>query len=799
MQNDVSYALRNIARNPGVFIVALVTLALGIGANTAMFSVIRAVLLRPLPFREPDRLVTIYAGIPHLNIQGAFVEYNTFTDWWRPRNRAFESMTAYTPASAVLLAGDQPQRVHLLRISANYFSVIGIRPALGRDFLPEEDREGAPHVAILSDGLWKRRFGADRGMLGRQIVLDHALFTVVGVLAPGFDLDPAEVYVPIAHSGARAAGMPSVGVHGRLKRGVSVPFAQADIDGLCRGWVQQYHYPFDWGARVWPMHEHMVRNVRLSIVVLAAAVALVLLLACANVANLLLVRGGERQREIAIRSAVGASRWRLVRQQLTESTVLGIIATGLGILLAWGTTRAIAAADVPVPFSQKISVDAGVLSFTVAALFFTTLLFGLAPALVATRPALAEYLKEGGRATGEGVTRSRFRAVLVVVQVSLALLLGIGAALTGRSLARLQAVDPGFNPEGVLAANLTLPEAGYHDPKKRADFFKTLVERVAAAPGVKAVGLVSDLPFSGSKSGNDVMIEGAPVRRPDDRLIAFVRTADPGYFPSMQVRLLRGRYFEPRDSVGPPVAMINETMARRCWPGENPLGRRFAPGSGGSRGSAPWFTVIGVIGDIRSTSLADEPDLEYFYPHGLNPEPGMSVVVRTPLDPQRLASTIRSAVRELDKDLPVSDVETLAATLEHSTSARRFSTLLLGLFALLALVMASVGIYGVVSYSVTRRSHEIGVRMALGATRASITTGVVSRAMSLGGLGVGIGVAVSMALTRLLGAMLYGVSATDPITFLGTAAFLLAVTGLAAYLPARRAAHVDPLVALHHE
>ncbi|MBZ5593900.1 MAG: ABC transporter permease [Acidobacteriia bacterium] len=794
MRKDLTYAFRNMAGNPGVFAVAVLTLALGIGANTAMFSVIQAVLLRPLPFREPDRLVTIFAGIPHLNISGAFVEYNTFGEWWRDRSRSFESMVAYTPAPASLTAGDQPQRVLMYRVSGRYLTVIGTSPAIGRDFLPEEDRPGAPRVAILSDGLWKRRFGGNRGVLGRPIVLDKNAYTVVGVLSPDFDLDPADVLTPIAQSTARAPDMPSVGTYARLKRGVSVETAQAEIDGLCRGWVQQYHYPKDWGARVWRMRDHMVRNVRSSIVVLAVAVGLVLLIACANVANLLLARAGARQREIAIRSALGAGRKRIIRQLLTESVLLGTVAAGFGLLLAWASTRAIIAADVPVPFSQKVFVDVPVLCFTVVATLLTTVLFGLAPALAAAHPGIAEYLKEGGRGGGEGLRRSRFRAALVVAEVALALLLVIGATLTIRSLARLQAVNPGFNSEGVLTADLMLPESGYAEPARRVNFFKMLLERAQAIPGVKAAGMVSHLPFSGSKSGNDIVAQGAPPPQSGDRLIAFVRTVDAGYFSTIQVRLLRGRFFTSHDSSGPPVAIINETLARRCWPNQDPVGKRFGNGRGDS-----WLTVVGVIADMRNTSLADEPDLEYYLPYALHPEEAMSLAVRTTLDPLRLASSVRAAVGELDKDLPVSDVATLANSISHSTSSRRFSTTLLGIFALLALLLASVGIYGVISYSVTRRTHEIGVRLALGAAPGRIATIVVGRALLLGAIGVAIGIAGSLALTRLLRSTLYGVSATDPATFAAASLFLLAVSAVAAYLPARRAASVDPMVALHHE
>lgn len=798
MRKDVLYALRNMAGNPGVFVIAVLTLALGIGANTAMFSVIRAVLLRPLPFQEPDRLVSIYAGIAHLNISGAFVEYNTFVDWWRPRNRAFESMAAYTPGSAILAAGDHPQRIHTLRVSASYLSVIGTKPALGRDFLPEEDQPGARRAAILGDGLWKRRFGAQRDVIGHSILLDKNDYTVVGVMPADFELDPADVYLPIAHSGARVQGMPSVGAYARLKRGVSLQAAQTDIDHLCRGWVRQYHYPEDWGAKVWILREHMVRNVRPSIMVLAAAVALVLMIACANVANMLLARAGTRQREMAIRSAMGASRSRVVRQLLTESAVLGMIAAGLGVLLAWIATRAIVAADLPVPLSQKVSIDAAVLVFTIAATLLTTVLFGLAPALGAAHPSVAEQLREGARGTGEGLGRTRFRAALVVAEVALALLLVVAAALTMRGLAHLLAVNPGFNPESVLTADIMLPESSYSNPGRRATFYRALVERVAATPGVESAGLVSDLPFGGSKSGNDIVVEGAPPPHPGDRLIAFVRTVDAGYFPTLRVRLLRGRFFGAQDSPGLPVAMINETMARRCWPNQDPVGRRFAPGSESGRRPV-WIAVIGVIADMRNTSLADEPDLEYFLPYVNFPGSNMSVAVRTAFDPLKLASALRAAVSGLDKDLPVSDVSTLANSISRSTSAHHLSAQLLTMFAMIALLLAAAGIYGVVSYSVTRRTHEIGVRMAMGADSRRITAGVVGRALLLGTAGVGVGTAASFALMRFLRSMLYGVSATDPTTFATASLFLLAVCVVAAYLPARRAARIDPMAALHHE
>jgi predicted permease len=795
MLKDVSYALRIMGKNPGVTAVAVLTLALGIGANTAMFSVVNAVLLRPLPYNNPEQLVTIPAQIPSMNLFGAFVEYNTYAEWWRAQSQSFQSMSAYTPVWVNLTSGTEPERLFTHRVSAGFLAMIGVRPALGRDFLAEDDRPGAARVAMVSHGLWKRRFGGDPGLIGRPIVLDKNSYTVIGVLPPDFEFYGREVdaYMPIAASTARAPGMPSVGVHARLRPGVSVTTAQAEIDGLCRRWVQQYHYPKDWGAHVWPLRQYYVREVRSSVVVLAAAVALVLLIACTNVANLLLVRAAARHREIAIRSTLGAGQGRIIRQLLTESVLLGLLAGALGLAAAWGGVRALASASGYLPFQETVSIDGPVLLFMLGAALLTILLFGLAPALAAARANLAESLKEGGRAGGDGVQRSRFRAALVVTEVALALLLVIGATLTARSLVRLQAVDPGFDARGVLTAYLSLPAESYAEPSRRVNFYRALLDRLETIPGVKAAGIVSHLPFSYAKSGSDVTVEGATPPRPGEKLIVFGRSVDPKYFETIKVRLLRGRFFEAKDPTGPPVAIINEAMARRCWPEQDPVGKRFGDGKG------HWQTVVGVVADMRQTSLADQPDMESYMPHVQSADADMALVVRTAMAPLRLAPAIRAAVRELDKDLPVSEIGTLANSVSHSTRSQRFSVALLGAFAALALLLAAVGVYGVISYSVARRTQEIGVRLALGAERGSIVGMVVGRALRLGGVGVALGVAGGLALTRLLRSMLYEVSATDPAVFVSVSLFLLGVVALAGYFPARRAARVDPTIALHHQ
>ena len=794
MFSKISYAARTLMRTPGVVATVVITLALGFGANTAMFSVINAVLLRPLPYKDPDRLVSIWAQIPSMNVYGAFVEYTTFVEYWRAQNKSFESMWAYTPETVNLTSTREPERLYLCRVNAGFLSMIGLKPEHGREFSPDEDQPGAARVAMLSHRVWVRSFGEDRAVLGAPIVMDRKSYTVVGVVPAGFDFfgPEVDVYTPIAASPARVHGMPSVGVHARLKPGVSLAAAQAEIDGLCRRWVQNTHYPSDWGARVWTLHDHAVREVRASLLVLAACVGLVLLIACANVANLLLARSSHRQREIAIRSALGASPGRIVRQLLGEHALLAFVAAGLGLLAAWGVVRALAAIPGYLPFQESVSLDASVLCFTLGTALLTTVLFGMAPATAAVRINLTESLQAGGR-TGDGARRGALRASLVVLEVALALILAIGATLTVRSLLRLQAVNPGFNPDGVLTASLTLPEEAYPKPVQIINFYKALLGRLNAMPGIKSASMVSHLPFSNSKSGESIIVEGAPPPAEGHKPIVFFRRIDPKYFETLQIPLLKGRFFDERDPSGGPVAIVNESMARQCWPGEDPVGRRF-----GGDGKT-WITVVGVIADLHQTSLADKPDMEAYFPHAETPDAAMAVVIRTALDPLRLAPSLRSAVRELDKELPVSEIGTLTGSIAHSTRERRFTVALVAGFAALALLLAAVGIYGLISYTVACRTQEIGVRMALGAGRSTILAMVIKRALLLAGAGVGIGVAGGLALTRLLRSMLFGVSATDPTVFASVSLFLLAVAVFAGYLPARRAARVDPLIALRHE
>ena len=796
---DVRYGCRLLVKNRAVTVVAVLALALGIGANTAIFSVVNAVLLRPLPFHAPERLVTIRLDMAQRNIRNAFGSYPDVADWGS-QSRSFESFSAFSPASVNLVAGDEPERASVLKVNAVLFPMLGVNMALGRAFLPEEDRPGASRVAVLSHGLWQRRFGSDRGIVGRAVVLDGSPYTVVGVLPPGFEVESSNVdlYTPIAMSATRGRGNQwSFAAWARLKPGVSIETAQAELDTLHRRIEQQYPRPLSGAhAHIWGLRAFLVRDVRLSLLVLLAAVALVLLIACANVANLLLARAGARQREMAVRVALGAGRARVVRQLLTESVLLALAGGALGIALAyWGVAGLAAFGADRFPMLRQARLDLPVLAFTMLVSLLTGLLFGIVPALAISRTDVHETLKEGGRASMETRGSNRLRGLLVVSEVALALLLMIGATLMMRSLIKLQDVNPGFQPAGLLTASINLPASKYPQPEQREAFYRQLTERLEAMPGVAAVGLSSVLPMSGTNQGGNWLVEGHPINNPSDVPLLFFRNVSPRYFQTLRIPLKRGRAFTAQDSQGaPPVVIVNETLARRYWPNQDPIGKHI--GDGRPEG---WMPVVGVVGDVHHMSLAREPDPELYFSFAQNPQPAMRLAVRTAADPLRFAPALRRAVMDLDRDQPLSRVGSMEQAISDAVSTERFSALLLGVFASLALVLSAIGIYGVISFSVTRRTHEIGVRMALGARSTDVLRAVVGQGAVLALVGVAIGLSAAFALTRLIGSLLYGVKATDPFVFAGVSLLLIAVAALASYIPARRAARVDPMVALRYE
>lgn len=783
-----------MARNPGFTAVAALALALGIGANTAMFSVVNTVLLRPLPLKDPDRLLWLWPTNPVRNFPFAFTPYAAFSEW---RNaQSLESISAYAPGSANLTTGGDPDRVSLMRVNSPFFSMLGVRPFLGRDFLAEEDVPGARRVAILDYKLWQRRFGSDPKIINSQVQLDGEPYTIVGVLPANFEFVGREtdLYCPIARTTARTDHFP-VGAFGRLKPGATLQRVEAEIDAVYRALEKESPYsPMrGWTVKAWRVRDFMVRDVRLSLLVLLGAVALVLLIACANVANLLLARAGSRQRELAMRTALGAGRGRLIRQMLTESTLLGLVGGTLGLLLAWWGVKLLPLVGPErFPFLKEASIDIRVLGFTLVATLLTGLLFGAAPALSASRARVYETLKEGGAGTGESLGKNRFRSALVVSEVALALLLMIGASLMMRSLLRLMETRPGFNPEGLLTASISLPAAKYPEPAQRVAFYNRLLERVETIPGVKAASMTNLLPLSGSNQGVGLIIEGAPPPRPGEIPVLYTRSVDRRYFQAMQIPLKRGRLFTEQDAGTPPVAIINETMAKRYWPDKDPVGKRFGNGR-------DWITVIGVVGDLRHMSLAQTPDPEFFEPYRQNPRPEMVLTVRTAVDPMRLAPALRAAVHEVDADQPISKLGSMTDRVSESTASRRFSVVLLAIFATLALALAAVGIYGVISFSVSRRTREIGIRIAMGARTSDVLRMVVGQAVMLAAIGVVLGVAGGLALTRVIGSLLYNVSATDPATFIAVSLVLLGIAALASYIPARRAARVEPTVALRCE
>jgi putative ABC transport system permease protein len=808
---DLRFGLRMLMKRPGFTAVAVITLALGIGANTAIFSVINGVLLNPLPFDESDRLVAVWET--RRDYSRGSVAYPNFADW-RAENRVFEQVAAYRNDTYTLTGEAEPTILQAVIASPDLFPLLREGPQLGRTFLPEEEKAGS-RVVVLGHGAWQKHFGADPNIAGRRITLSGKDFTVTGVMPPGFNFpvrpDPVDVWVSSAVSAEKESeddtpmteqrGFHAWNVIARLKSGATLEQAQADLDHIMGGLRDRY--PGEVGgynASMRPYLNNLVGDVRPALLVLFGAVGFVLLIACANVANLLLARAVSRQQEMAVRSALGAGWGRIVRQMLTESALLAVLGGAAGLLLAtWGIDLVKTISPEELPRVQEVALDGRVLGFTALISLLTGVMFGLVPALRAARTDLSEVLKEGGRGGGESLRRNRARSALVIAEVALALMLLAGSGLLINSFLRLQRVNPGFDPEKVLTLSVDLPGYKYSKPEQMIGFnneFKTRVERL---PGVRSVGMVLPLPLSGKNAGTSFEIEGQPLEEARRHSVDF-RVATAGYFSSMGIPFISGRDFTERDDLkSPPVVIVNEAMAERYFPNENPIGKRIRPGISITEDEPPLREIVGVVGSIRHASLKAQPKEEIYLPYTQFPFFTLTLVARTETDPLGLVDAVRNEVRAMDRELVLDGVKSLDQYLADSVAQPRFNTLLLMILAGVAVALATVGLYGVMSYSVAQRSHEIGLRMAMGAQSKDVLRLVVGQGMKLVLMGMGIGLASAYALTRLMESLLFGVSATDPSTFVAITLLLGVITLMACFIPARRATKVDPMVALRRE
>ncbi len=809
---DLRYSLRRLTKSPAFAAIVVLTLALGIGANTAIFSAVNAILLRPLPYHEPGELVTIEHLYPSLDGLEAPVSVPGFLDYQR-LGRSFESMAVQSGWAANLTGVGDPERLPGARVTGRFFSTLQVPALIGRTLQPGEDAAGREHVVVLSYGVWQRLFGEDRGVVGRTVSLNGESYEVVGVMPPEFrDFfnRNVEVWSPLVFESDQLTDdqrtSEFLNLTARLREGATLAGAQAEMRSLAEQLKRQYgdNYPDDWNLVVTALSTQATGNIRPALLLLLGAVGFVLLIACANVANLLLSRAAARGKEIAIRSALGATRDRLVRQLLTESAILSLAGGVVGLLLAyWGVRSLVAINAVNLPRADEIRVDGAVALFTLGVSLLAGLLFGLAPALHVASPNLQSTLKEGGRgATGDRGSHA-IRRMLVVAEIALALTLLTGAGLLIRSFARLQGVDPGFVPERLLTFNLALPQARYPSDTQQVALYDRLLPALSAVPGVQSAGLTSVLPFSGNWSTGTFEIEGyqTPEDQPDPW--GDIRIASPAFFETLRLPVIRGRVLSEQDREGTPVvAVIDEEFVRRYWPRDNPIGKRFTfgpPDGAVDTTSREWIEVVGVVGHAAHEGLDADPRLQLYLSYRQAPQPFMTVAIRTAGDPARFVNLVREAVASVDPELPISNVGTMEELIQQSVGQRRLSMMLLSLFSGIALVLASIGIYGVMSYSVTQRSRELGVRIALGAGRADVVRLVLRQGMSLALIGIGIGLAAALLLTRLIESQLFGVQASDPVTF-AAVAILLGTTALVANLvPALRAMRVDPAVVLREE
>ena len=813
---DLRYGVRMLRRNPGFAAVAILTLAIGIGANIVIFSVVNGILLKPLPFPDSHRVVTIWETDANRNVTRGTASAAEFLDW-RDMNHVFQELSGWRALYFTITGGGEPERVWGSQVSGNFFRTLRVTPMLGRDFTPEDEQIGHEHVVILSYGLWQSRYGSDAGILGKTILLNEESFTVIGVLPRSFSLygtlPEFELWKPFAFNRTQLDREDhELVIFGRLKDGVPISQANAEMITIQEQLKKQYP-AFDQknGMRVVGFHDELVSTLRPGLLLLVAAVAFVLLIACANVANLMLARAAVREREIALRVSLGAGRKRIFRQLLTESALLSLIGAAIGILFAYGGIHILRDAVVSgqgsrIPHPEWITIDPTVLGFTFLVALATGILFGFAPAIQISRSALFESLKEGSRGSTAGRHSQLARSVLVVSEVAFSLLLLVGAGLLVRSFALMLAEPLGFDPENLLTAQLLLPDAHYPDGPRISNFYQSVVERVNAIPGVNSASAANFLPLTHWTHFCDFDIAGRASPRSGEHFTSEYRVADWRYLSTMGVPVKEGRNFTSAD--GPDsqaVALVNEVLARRYWPNADPVGQQIRlifnptktpwdaiPHQG-------WLTIVGVVGDIRDWAWSEPKSGQLYLLQTQNPSRLMSLMVRSRVDRAQLTGALRRAIESVDPDQPITDVKTMEDYLAVAFSQRRLNMSLLAFFAIVAALLAAIGIYGVMGYAVTQRSHEIGIRMALGAEPGDVLRMIVGDGMKLAFLGLAIGITASLLLMKYLESQLYGVKARDPLTFIGVAAGLALVALAACYFPARRATKVDPLAALRYE
>jgi putative ABC transport system permease protein len=799
---DVRLGVRSLVHSPIFTVVTVLSLALGIGANTAIFSVVNGLLLRPLPYPEAEQIVDVWHTPPQQAFPGLdrfSVSPANYIDW-KAQSSTFEQMAVYTYTGLSLSTSNDPLPLIGAAVSSDFFSVLRTNPMQGRGFTPDEERVGSDQVVVISHGLWQRAFGANPNIMGQTLTLNSRGFTVVGIMPAGFEFPrEADLWVPLAWDDKerQIRSIHDYLVVARLKQNVSLDQAQAEMSTISSRLEQQYpEENSGWGARVIPLREDLVGNIRLALLVLFSAVGFVLLIACANVANLMLARGANRRKEMAVRVALGAGRARLVRQLLTESVLLAVTGGLLGLLLAvWGSKMLVKLGSLP--NAGEIGIDTWALGFTLLVSFAAGIIIGIVPALQFTRTNISETLKQGAGRTGGSPIKQHTRKALVISEVALSLVLLIGAGLMIRSFWKLQNVNPGFDTSSALTMSVVLTPSRYSEPHQMLAFFDRALEQIRAVPGVVSVGTTTTIPLAGGGSTQPFTVEGRPAGTIAEQPMAQTRYISPDYFRAIGIPLRQGRFFSDYDrDKSVPVVIISEAMARRFWPGENPIGKRLTPSFHSEQGARE---IVGIVGDVKSSGLEVDSAAMMYLPFRQSPRPFLSFVVRTASNPESLIQPVSRAIYSIDKDQALTDVQTLDQVLVASLSGRRFNMTLLLTFAGVALLLAAVGVYGVMNYTVTLRRRELGIRMALGAKATDVLRLVLRQGLTLTLIGVGAGLISAYALTRLMATLLYGVTATDYLTFITVPAVLIAVGLLASYVPARRATKVNPTIALRTE